>query len=148
VIVHCGASEEVYEKPERPFVAGFIGISTRSRGLPRIAPCGLQRRARRRLPASVATGTGCRPRSVRNIALDALIEDGMVVLEVTVVERAYLGTTTQVIVELAPGVRLVALEPKYQTGALGRPLRARYDRAPPLAPQTRPGAARRLTGTP
>jgi spermidine/putrescine transport system ATP-binding protein len=43
------------------------------------------------------------------IALDEL-EDGMVVLEGRVVERVYVGTSTQVIVELAPGVRLVVLE--------------------------------------
>ncbi|MEA2323721.1 MAG: spermidine/putrescine transport system ATP-binding protein [Solirubrobacteraceae bacterium] len=42
-------------------------------------------------------------------ALDEL-EDGMVTLDGHVVERVYLGTTTQVIVELAPGLRLVALE--------------------------------------
>ena len=34
----------------------------------------------------------------------------MVSVEGTIVERVYVGTTTQVIVELAPGVRLVALE--------------------------------------
>ena len=34
----------------------------------------------------------------------------MVSVDGTVVERVYVGTTTQVIVELAPGVRLVALE--------------------------------------
>jgi spermidine/putrescine transport system ATP-binding protein len=34
----------------------------------------------------------------------------MVSVDGTIVERVYVGTTTQVIVELAPGVRLVALE--------------------------------------
>jgi hypothetical protein len=34
----------------------------------------------------------------------------MVSVEGTIVERVYVGTTTQVIVELAGGVRLVALE--------------------------------------
>ena len=43
------------------------------------------------------------------IWLDEL-EDGMVALEGTIVERVYVGTTTQVIVELAAGLRLVALE--------------------------------------
>jgi len=38
------------------------------------------------------------------------VEDGMVSLDGTIVERVYVGTTTQVIVELAPGARLVALE--------------------------------------
>ena len=43
------------------------------------------------------------------IFLDDL-EAGMVSVEDEIVERAYLGTTTQVIVQLAPDVRMVALE--------------------------------------
>jgi spermidine/putrescine transport system ATP-binding protein len=43
------------------------------------------------------------------IFLDDL-EDGMVSVEGEIVERIYLGTTTQVIVQLAPDVRMVALE--------------------------------------
>ena len=38
------------------------------------------------------------------IFVDDLIEDGMVSVEGTIVERIYLGTTTQVIIELAPGM--------------------------------------------
>jgi ABC-type Fe3+/spermidine/putrescine transport system ATPase subunit len=38
------------------------------------------------------------------------LEEGMVSIEGTIVERVYVGTTTQVIVELGGGVRLVALE--------------------------------------
>ena len=34
----------------------------------------------------------------------------MAAVDGTIVERVYVGTTTQVIVELAPGARLVALE--------------------------------------
>ena len=37
-------------------------------------------------------------------------EDGMVTLSGTVAERVYVGTTTQVIVELGPETRIVALE--------------------------------------
>jgi spermidine/putrescine transport system ATP-binding protein len=114
VIVQCGAPEEVYERPERPFVAGFIGISNlleaevADRGSLRLstgAVCAAP------VPEGVAAGTAVHL-SVRpeKIALDELLEDGMVSLEGTVVERVYLGTTTQVIVELGPGVRLVALE--------------------------------------
>jgi hypothetical protein len=43
------------------------------------------------------------------IWLDEL-EEGMVALDGTVVERVYVGTTTQVIVELGPGMRVTALE--------------------------------------
>jgi spermidine/putrescine transport system ATP-binding protein len=114
VIVQCGAPEEVYERPERAFVAGFIGISNLLEAT--VAGAGSVRLAGGELcpapvPDGVAAGTAVHL-SVRpeKIALDELLEDGMVSLEGTVVERVYLGTTTQVIVELAPSVRLVALE--------------------------------------
>jgi spermidine/putrescine transport system ATP-binding protein len=114
VIVQCGAPEEVYERPERPFVAGFIGISNLLEATVEDAhsvrlasgsvcagpvPAGL--------PAGTPVHVSVRP---EKIALDDMVEDGMVALEGTVVERVYLGTTTQVIVELAPGVRVVSLE--------------------------------------
>jgi spermidine/putrescine transport system ATP-binding protein len=83
----CGTPEEVYERPDGSFVAGFIGISNL-------------------LPGPDGTHISVRP---EKIWLGEL-EDGMTVHEGTVVERVYVGTTTQVIVELSPGVRLVALE--------------------------------------
>jgi spermidine/putrescine transport system ATP-binding protein len=43
------------------------------------------------------------------IFLDDL-EDGMVSVEGEIVERIYLGTTTQVIIQLAPDMRMIALE--------------------------------------
>jgi spermidine/putrescine transport system ATP-binding protein len=83
----CGTPEEVYERPEGPFVAGFIGISNL-------------------LPGPDGSQISIRP---EKIWLGEL-EDGMTSVEGTIVERVYVGTTTQVIVELSPGVRLVALE--------------------------------------
>jgi spermidine/putrescine transport system ATP-binding protein len=83
----CGTPEEVYERPHGSFVAGFIGISNLLTG-----PDGTQISVR---PEKIWLGE---------------LEDGMTVHEGTVVERVYVGTTTQVIVELSPGVRLVALE--------------------------------------
>ena len=111
-VQQCGTPEEVYEKPRGPFVAGFIGISnllpgTVENGGVRLAS-GTQCAAA--VPAEVASGTAVQL-SVRpeKIWLDEL-EDGMVSVDGTIVERVYVGTTTQVIVELSPGVRLVALE--------------------------------------
>jgi spermidine/putrescine transport system ATP-binding protein len=113
VIVQCGAPDEVYERPERPFVAGFIGISNLLEGVVEGGGVRLSGGAlcAAPVPPSCPDGTPVQL-SVRaeKIALDELLEDGMVVLEGTVVERVYLGTTTQFIVELSPGVRLVALE--------------------------------------
>jgi spermidine/putrescine transport system ATP-binding protein len=86
-IRQCGTPEEVYEQPSEPFVAGFIGISNL-------------------LPGPDGGHIAVRP---EKIWLGEL-EDGMTAEEGTVVERVYVGTTTQVIVELDSGVRLVALE--------------------------------------
>jgi spermidine/putrescine transport system ATP-binding protein len=83
----CGTPEEVYERPRGPFVAGFIGISNL-------------------LPGPDGSHIAVRP---EKIWLGEL-EDGMTAHHGTVVERVYVGTTTQVIVELDSGVRLVALE--------------------------------------
>ncbi len=83
----CGTPEDVYERPDGPFVAGFIGISNL-------------------LPGPDGSHISIRP---EKIWLGEL-EDGMESVEGTIVERVYVGMTTQVIVELSPGVRLVALE--------------------------------------
>jgi spermidine/putrescine transport system ATP-binding protein len=86
-IRQCGSPEEIYEQPTGPFVAGFIGVSNL-------------------LPGDDGSQISVRP---EKIWLGDL-ENGMTSMEGTVVERVYVGTTTQVIVELESGVRLVALE--------------------------------------
>jgi spermidine/putrescine transport system ATP-binding protein len=108
----CGTPEEVYERPRGPFVAGFIGISNL---LPAtIDNGGVRLASGQRFPAPVPDGCADGSEvyvSVRpeKIWLDER-EEGMVSVDGTIVERVYVGTTTQVIVELSPGVRLVALE--------------------------------------
>jgi spermidine/putrescine transport system ATP-binding protein len=108
----CGTPEEIYEHPTEPFVAGFIGISnllpgTAENGGVKLASGGS---CAAPVPSDVAQGTPVHL-SVRpeKIWLEGH-EEGMVVVEGKIVERVYVGTTTQVIVELAPGMRLVALE--------------------------------------
>ena len=49
-------------------------------------------------------------------------EEGMVQLTGTVAERVYVGTTTQVIVELGPETRIVALEQNTHVSHASRPL--------------------------
>jgi len=112
VVQQCGVPEDVYERPAGPFVAGFIGISNLLPGVAenlgvRLAGGQLCQAA---VPGDCTVGTEVQL-SVRpeKIWLDQL-EPGMVSLEGSIVERVYVGTTTQVIVELEPGVRLVALE--------------------------------------
>jgi spermidine/putrescine transport system ATP-binding protein len=112
VVQQCGSPEEVYERPAVPFVAGFMGISNlmagtvEGRGV-RLATGDL---CEAPVPDDCASGASVQL-SVRpeKIVLDAS-EDGMVRLSGTVAARVYVGTATQVIVELGGGVRVVALE--------------------------------------
>jgi spermidine/putrescine transport system ATP-binding protein len=107
-----GAPEEIYERPEKAFVAGFIGISNL---LPGVVENGGVRLASGAMvatpvPAGCAQGEPVQL-SVRpeKIAVDE-VEDGMVVLDGTVEDRVYLGTFTQLIVSVGDGARLIALE--------------------------------------
>jgi spermidine/putrescine transport system ATP-binding protein len=112
VVEQLGAPEDVYEHPCKPFVAGFIGISNL---LPATVENGGVRLSTGKLvpapvPDGVAPGTAVQL-SVRpeKLWIDEL-EPGMAEVEGTIAERVYLGTTTQIIVELGPDARLVALE--------------------------------------
>ena len=112
VVIQCGTPEEVYEQPAKPFVAGFIGISNLMAGV--VEDGGVRLASGALCPAPVpedcAAGSEVQL-SVRpeKIWLDEH-EEGMVQLTGTVAERVYVGTTTQVIVELGPETRIVALE--------------------------------------
>ena len=112
VVEQLGAPEEIYEHPVKPFVAGFIGISNL---LPATVEDGGVRLSGGKLvpapvPDAIPPGTEVQL-SVRpeKLWIDEL-EPGMAEVEGTIAERVYLGTTTQLIVELGPGARLVALE--------------------------------------
>jgi spermidine/putrescine transport system ATP-binding protein len=112
-VVQCGPPEDIYERPDEEFVAGFIGISNLLEGtvedggkvriptgavLPVRLPDGVERGDRVNLSV--------RP---EKIAIDEL-EEGMIGLEGTIVSRVYLGVSTQVTVSLGNGASLVALE--------------------------------------
>ncbi|MET0684521.1 MAG: ABC transporter ATP-binding protein [Solirubrobacteraceae bacterium] len=112
VVQQLGPPEEIYEQPVKAFVAGFIGISnllpaTVENGGVRLATGGL-------IPAPVPQGLPDGTEVQLSIRPEKLwideLEDGMAAVEGVVAERVYLGTTTQLIVELTPGSRLVALE--------------------------------------
>jgi spermidine/putrescine transport system ATP-binding protein len=112
VVEQLGAPEDVYEHPTKPFVAGFIGISnllsaTVENGGVRLSTGTLIPAP---VPEGVAQGTAVQL-SVRpeKLWIDEL-EPGMAEVEGIIAERVYLGTTTQLIVELGPEARLVALE--------------------------------------
>jgi spermidine/putrescine transport system ATP-binding protein len=116
VVEQCGTPEEVYERPAKPFVAGFIGISNLMAGTVEGGDVRLANGARvpARVPADCGDGAAVHL-SVRpeKSLLDG-DEPGLVSLNGVVAERAYVGTATQVIVELEGGARVVALEQNTQ----------------------------------
>jgi spermidine/putrescine transport system ATP-binding protein len=121
LIQQIGSPEDIYEHPKGPFVAGFIGVSNLLSGVAHDGGVRLASGALCKAEVPTDCGDGAEVQlSVRpeKIAIDE-IEDGMVTVEGTIVERVYIGTSTQIIVELSPGVRLMALEQNW--------LRARSD---------------------
>ena len=141
VVQQCGPPEEIYESPQKTFVAGFIGVSNL---LPAtVEGEGVRLQTGQLFPSTLPDGCEqgasvyCSVRPEK-IFLDDL-EDGMVSVEGEIVERIYLGTTTQVIVQLAPEVRVVALE---QNTARSRPRTAGRSatRQARMAPGARAGA--------
>jgi len=112
VIEQLGEPEDVYENPAKAFVAGFIGISNL---LPATVENGGVRLSTGALvPAPVPDGLADGAEVQLSVRPEKLLvdelEDGMTAVEGTIAERVYMGTATQLIVELAPGARLVALE--------------------------------------
>jgi spermidine/putrescine transport system ATP-binding protein len=112
VVEQCGTPEEVYERPTRPFVAGFIGISNLMEGRVEAGGVRLANGARCAAPVPEGVAEGAPVQlSVRpeKIVLDGT-GAGLVQVAGTIAERVYVGTATQVIVELEGGATIVALE--------------------------------------
>ncbi len=117
VLQQCGTPEEIYEQPANAFVAGFIGISNLLSG--EVEGQGVRLQTGQLIPAELGSGIVAgetvfvcvRPEKLRL----GPQEDGHVSVEGTVVETVYLGTATQYMVELAPGLRLVAIENNVHT---------------------------------
>jgi spermidine/putrescine transport system ATP-binding protein len=118
VLQQCGSPEEIYEQPANAFVAGFIGISNLLPGT--VEDHAVRLRTGQLIPAqldaSLAAGESVlvcvRPEKLR---LGRKGGDGQASVEGTIVETVYLGTATQYLVELAPDVRLVAIENNVNT---------------------------------
>jgi spermidine/putrescine transport system ATP-binding protein len=117
VLQQCGTPEEIYEQPSNAFVAGFIGISNLLPG--EVVGDGVRLQTGQLIAAQLgphmAAGDAVfvcvRPEKLRL----GPTADGQVSVEGVVVETVYHGTATQYLVELAPGVRLVAIENNIQT---------------------------------
>jgi spermidine/putrescine transport system ATP-binding protein len=113
VVQQSGPPEEIYETPRKTFVAGFIGVSNLLPGT--VEDGGVRLSTGQLVPAQVPQDCGAGASvhcSVRpeKIFLGDLVDDDMVSVEGEIVERIYLGTTTQVIIELGPDVRVISVE--------------------------------------
>jgi spermidine/putrescine transport system ATP-binding protein len=112
VVEQLGAPEEIYEQPVKPFVAGFIGVSNLLPGT--VENGGVRLRGGALVPASVPDGIPAGSEVQLSVRPEKLwideLEPGMAELIGTIAERVYLGTTTQLIVDVGPDARLVALE--------------------------------------
>lgn len=118
-IEQLGSPDELYERPETPFVAGFLGVSNLLPGTMvgpdavrlddgtqvQVAPEALNGRTGR-------VAVGIRPEKIR-------VDGGEAnTLEGTVQESAYVGVATQYVVETASG-RLTVYVQNVRPGAVG-----------------------------
>jgi spermidine/putrescine transport system ATP-binding protein len=124
VLQQCGTPEEIYESPANAFVAGFIGISNLLPG--EVGDGGIRLKTGQVIPApldaAIGQGTSVfvcvRPEKLRI----GRKQDGQVSVDGVVAETVYLGTATQYLIELAPEVRLVAIENNVQRASRERRL--------------------------
>jgi spermidine/putrescine transport system ATP-binding protein len=112
VLQQCGTPEEIYEQPSNAFVAGFIGISNLLPGV--VEDHGVRLRTGQLIAAQMDTSFSAGDSVLLCVRPEKLRlgrkGDGQASIEGTIVETVYLGTATQYMVELAPDMRLVAIE--------------------------------------
>jgi spermidine/putrescine transport system ATP-binding protein len=119
-IEQCAGPEDVYERPTTTFVAGFIGVSnlmpgevTSANGATRVRlDAGVEIEA----PTNgLSTGERChavvRPEKLQLDPKDAPARDGWPHVEGLVESSVYLGTSTQIVVQLTGGTRMTVLVP-------------------------------------
>ena len=117
-VEQVGDPEEVYERPATTFVAGFIGVSN-------LMPATVSAPGRVKLdqgprspptPAGCAAGEGCaavvRPEKLRvELAGERRRDRRPPAVEGIVESSLYLGTATQIVVDLGEEVRMTVLVP-------------------------------------
>jgi len=127
-VEQIGGPEDVYERPETTFVAGFIGVSNLMPGT--VASPGLVRLDSGPEVAAetglLRAGEGCaavvRPEKLRvDLVEDAAAAgNGMPRVDGVVESSLYLGTATQIVVDLGEGVRMTVLVPNADEAARQR----------------------------
>jgi spermidine/putrescine transport system ATP-binding protein len=117
-VEQVGDPEEVYERPRTSFVAGFIGVSN-------LMPAEVSAPGQVKLDSGpevagdtgeLKPGEGCaavvRPEKLRvELTGDAPPSTGSPSVEGTVESSVYLGTSTQLVVDIGDGVRMTVLVP-------------------------------------
>ena len=119
-VEQIGVPEDVYERPATTFVAGFIGVSNL---MPATVAAGDEVRLERGPtvqadPGGIAAGERCfavvRPEKLEVETLDGAgtgAANGRPRVEGVVESSLYLGTSTQIAVDLGEGVRMTVLVP-------------------------------------
>ena len=119
-VEQVGDPEDVYERPATTFVAGFIGVSNLMPATVVRTRAGAARAAGRkcrRTPAGLGAGEGCyavvRPEKLRiePVEAAATAANGLPRVEGIVESSLYLGTATQIVVDLGEDVRMTVLVP-------------------------------------
>ena len=127
-IEQLGAPEELYERPQTDFVAGFLGVSNlldadvASRG-DRFAELRMADGTILRAPASALNGEtrvrlGVRPEKLRVLAIGddtAAANVDVNAIEGTVLDASYIGVSTQYLVETKDGRRLTVYAQNLET---------------------------------
>ena len=134
-IEQLGAPEELYERPQTDFVAGFLGVSNlldadvAGRDAP-FAELRLADGTMLRAPAANVNGAdrvrlGIRPEKLRVVPLgdnSAAAESGTNAIEGTVLDASYIGVSTQYLVETADGHRLTVYAQNLETSGAAEAL--------------------------
>jgi spermidine/putrescine transport system ATP-binding protein len=119
-VEQVGGPEDVYDRPATTFVAGFIGVSNLmpatvvEAGEVRLEQGPLVSAETNGLPAGERCHAVVRPEKLRVDAIEAGAvppADGLPRVEGIVESSVYLGTATQLIVDLGEGVRMTVLCP-------------------------------------
>ncbi len=122
-VEQAGTPAEIYEHPQTPFVAGFVGVSNLLSGS---------------LAETVAGMDGSfsiRPEKIHIAAADAQIPPGMLAVDGSVRDVVYLGLYTRYLVELKDGSDLVVVQQNLEStsmdvlSARGRAVRLLWQRS-------------------
>jgi len=127
-VEQVGAPEEVYDRPETTFVAGFIGVSN----LMPATVAGADEVRLEQGPVVSAAANGLRPGErchavvrpeklrIEEAEAGGPAHDGLPRVEGIVESSVYLGTATQIVVDLGEGVRMTVLCPNASEAERGR----------------------------